>query len=194
MKKLSIRLKIYLILIFISIVVLASTGGVVRSLNKAKDDADILNALGRQRMLTQAMGKSVLGYAMSKNEFNVIKNQVAMLNRYITQMRGVYTKTVIGSAQKAGIEISMNPSTEEVPAIPFPATLTRLVNEQFASSGISIDIIAQYPINEDKGYKDEIDSKAGNFLKNNIDNIFFETVEEGENLFNYFYTADIAIV
>lgn len=195
MKNLSIKAKIYAILVFIAAVIFASGGGILHFQNNAKEDADILNALGRQQMLSQAMGKSALGYAMSKNEAKITENQVSMLNRYITQMRGVYTQTVIGSAKKAGLKISMDPAAEKVPAVPFPATLTRLTNERFAKNGnVTIDIIAKSPINPEKGYRDEMDRKAGDFLKTNPDKIFSKTIEENGKIFNYFYTADVATV
>ena len=52
---------------------------------------------------------------MSKNEAKITENQVALLDQYITQMRGVYTRTVIGPAQKARLKISMDPGKEKVP-------------------------------------------------------------------------------
>lgn len=47
-------------------VVIVSGAVIFNSLNNAAEDADITNALGRQRMLSQAMGKSALSNAMAK--------------------------------------------------------------------------------------------------------------------------------
>ncbi len=193
MKNLSIKAKIYVILSIIGIVILVSSGFVFYHQNQAKNDADILNALGRQRMLSQLMAKSSLAYTMSKNEFNIIENQVAMLNKYITQVRGVYTQAVIDPAKKAGLKTSMDPVKEKTPAIPLPITLTRWTNERFATDDkTSIDIIAESPVNPEKGYRSLMDRRAGDFLKNNQDKMFSETGEENGKIFNYFYTADIA--
>jgi len=195
----SFRTKIFGILAMIGAVVIIAGAVSFFSLAKAKSDASIVNALGRQRMLTQAMGKSVLGYT-SKEAFNIIRNQASVLNEYITQMRTKYTASVIGAAKKAGLTISKNPHEEVGPAVPFPATLTRLVNEGFGASEkmaeqeISIDIIAEDPVNADKGYKTAIDKQAGEFLYKNPEKIFSSSSEENGKMYLLFYTADIATV
>lgn len=199
MSKLSFRAKMFIILIAIGLISVGSSGIVLLSQMKARDDAEIVNALGRQRMLTQAMGKSALSFA-SREELNILKNQVSVLNHYITQMRAIYTKYVIGSAKKVGLNISMTPHEEIEPSVPFPATLTRFVNERFGSTQkfggkkVSIDIIAESPVNPDKGYKDDYDRKASEFLKKNVDKVFTDTLEEKGKLYLLFYTADLATV
>ena len=109
MKNLSIKLKVYMIFGIIGIVVLASIGNVIRSLNKAKDDADIVNALGRQRMLTQAMAKAALGYAIAKNELKDIDNRVdsssSGLKEYETA-NTIFTLTL--AAMKSGGEYPLD--------------------------------------------------------------------------------------
>lgn len=60
----SVKAKIYALLGLLLVVTITSSIATISALNKAENDADIINALGRQRMLTQAMAKSALGYSM----------------------------------------------------------------------------------------------------------------------------------
>lgn len=53
-------------LLLLGSVALAGGFWIDHSLAMAKDDAYIIDALGRQRMLSQAMGKSILSYAMAR--------------------------------------------------------------------------------------------------------------------------------
>ncbi len=199
MKNLSIRLKTHIILIIVSCVVLCSAGIVIFSLNKAKYDADIVDALGKQRMLSQMMGKAVLGYVSNKKEFNIFENQIILLDRYITNMRFVYTENVLSSAEKMGMKASMHSDQEPHPTIPFPATFTNLINEKLAEdhkvkNDIFIDIVSESPINPEKRYKSKLDEKAGAFLRNNKDKMFSGTEEKDGKLFLLFYTPDMATV
>ncbi|MGK0289667.1 MAG: methyl-accepting chemotaxis protein, partial [bacterium] len=187
MKNISLKKKFIIIFGLICSIMFITIFAVLSLLNIAKNDADIVNALGRQRMLSQAMGKSALGYAMSRNEFDLFKRQTSQLSQYITIMRKLYTKMVIGSAKKNGTTISMTPHTRE---LPFPATFTRKINEQFKS--IHVDIVAKNPINRKKGYRNSIDQRAGTFLKQNPNRIYYESSEKSGKLFLQFYTADIA--
>ncbi len=195
----SIKLKVILISAVLILTVIVSTESVLMSLGHAKDDTDVMNVLGRQRMLTQAMAKSALGYA-SKGEARVMENTVSMLNQYLTQMRTLYTKTVIPVAKKYGIDIAMEPDTKTHTSVPFPATLTRMVNENFgkdsalAGNDVSIDIIAEEPVNPNRGYMSDMDKMAGEFLLANPDKRYSGTLEEDDKLYLVFYTADIATV
>ncbi len=199
MKNLSIRLKTYLILIFMLFVVLCSSGVVIYSLNKAEDDANIINQLGKQRMLSQMMGKAILGYVFRKGEFKIFENQIALLDRYITSVRSVYTENVAHTVEKTRIKISTDPNQDSYPVIPFPVTFIRLVNEKLANDdkekhNLVIDIISESPVNPDRGYKDKLDKEAGDFLKNNKDKIFSRMEEKDGKLFLLFYTPDVATV
>ena len=195
MKNLSLKLKIYGILAILFLVVLVSGWVITNSLKEASKDTEITNALGRQRMLTQAMGKSVLGYAMAKSRVNILKQKVGALNEYITQMRGTYTQSVIATAKKAKLVISMNPNDEPHPAVPFPATFTRWVNEKFGGQGsFGIDIFSESPINPNQMLKSERDHKANRFLKKSPDGIYSETFEESGKLWMAVYIPDKATV
>ena len=139
----SIKAKITLILVALLVLMTIFTTIVFIAIDKGNDDADIINAAGRQRMLSQAMAKSILGYNTAKSALEQTKNNVADMDLFITQMRTVYTKNVIGAAKKAGLAISMDPQAESHPAVPFPATLTRFVAEGFNKGrDINIDIIS----------------------------------------------------
>ncbi|MBI5426682.1 MAG: bacteriohemerythrin [Nitrospinae bacterium] len=195
MKDLSVKHKVYGSFAALFMVVAISGWVIFSSLAKASEDATITNALGRQRMLTQAMGKSALGYAMAKSRTKTLEQQIRSLDQYITQMRGVYTGTVIDAAKKANLTVSMNPAGEPHPAVPFPATLTRMVNEKFgAGRDFTIDIVSEFPVNPNQGLKNDLDREANAFLKTNSDNIFTKTFEDNGKLYIALYTTDKATV
>ena len=159
------------------------------------DDAAILNAMGRQRMLSQALAKSILGFNMAKNTMKNMEDEIVNLDEYITKMRGAYVKSVIAPAKKSGLPVSMSPDGETHPAVPFPATFTRFVNESFGGSGkMKVDIISESPINPKQSLKDASDREANDYLLKNKDKVFVKSVEENGNLFIRFYTADVATV
>jgi methyl-accepting chemotaxis protein len=165
------------------------------SLSSANRDADLINALGRQRMLSQAMAKSALGYASSQSRQSTIKQQISDLDRYITQMRGTYTKFVIGPAKKNKLDISMDPASDKHPAVPFPATFTRMVNEKFGEGRtFGIDIISDKPINPDKGLKTQADKDAFIYLKKSKNEIHSVIREDQGKLLMTLYSADRATV
>ncbi len=165
------------------------------SLEQSKGDSDIVNIAGRQRMLSQAMSKSALSFSLAKNALQASQAQVTELDRYITKMRSTYASVIIGAAQEAGLKISMHPEKEYDPAIPFPATFTRMVGEKFATSArFNVDIIAEDPINPAQGLKDAIDQEAFAFLAANKEAIFLKEVAQDNKLYLRYYTADNAIV
>ncbi len=59
-----IERNLYLILSTIGVIMLVTTMLIFASLKEAEHDAEIVNALGRQRMLTQAMAKSVFAHVV----------------------------------------------------------------------------------------------------------------------------------
>ncbi|MDH5511078.1 MAG: DUF3365 domain-containing protein, partial [Nitrospinota bacterium] len=195
----NLRNKVLAISAILIAVVVITSSMIIRATNRTADDADIVNALGRQRMLSQAMAKSALVFSQ-KGEFTSIRNSVQLLDEYINQMRAVYTQMVAGPAGRKGIDLSMDPESEGHLAFPFPATFTRLVNEKFvkgndlAGRSMKLDILSENPVNPDKGYKATIDRQAGDYLKKNPEGIFNATEERAGALYLIFYTADKATV
>ena len=190
----SIKVKMTMMLAILGIVSVAAGIYLFVSLGSAKNDARLLELLGRQRMLSQAMAKSALGYTSTKDLVDNVTKRISFLDSYITKMRGTYTKHVIGTAKKAGIGISMDPASESHPAVPFPATFTRFVNSSGAKEGaeMSIDILSDNPINPEQGYRTDVDKEAGAFLKANPAQLFTKSEEiDGKMLLNL-YTADTA--
>ncbi len=195
MKNYSIKQKTIGIFLVLILVVVGAGLFIIHSLGKAKEDADITNALGRLRMLSQSMGKSALGSAMAKSRKKTIEQNVVSLNRYITKMRAVYTRDVIVPAKRSKIDVSMDPANEPHPAVPFPATFTRMVNAKFGEGHIfGIDIINEDPVNPEKVLKTGLDKDAYSFLKNSPDKVFSKVYEEDGKLFMGLYTADRATV
>ncbi|MDH4183679.1 MAG: methyl-accepting chemotaxis protein [Nitrospinota bacterium] len=195
----NLKKKVFGISVALISVVLFTSAMIISAANRTTDDADLVNAMGRQRMLTQAMAKSVLAFAQ-KGEFTAIKNTVHLLDNYISQMRAVYTKMVAGQAGKAGVELSMDPESLGHAALPFPATFTRLVNEKFvkendlAGQAMTLDILSENPVNPEKSLKAQMDRDAAAFLAKNPGKIYSGTEERASGLFLIFYSPDIASV
>ena len=195
MKTLTIQQKVYGAIAVLSLLVIASGSIIDHFSSKIATDTDVIEALGRQRMLSQAMGKAAFGYAMAKSRLNTIEDKTMTLDSYITDMRGAYTKSIIKTAKSAKLKISMDPGAEVHPSVPFPATFTRLVNEKFGQSGgLKVDIISENPINPAQGLKTDRDKAANDFLKKNPDKVFTQTFEESGKLYVGLYTADRAVV
>lgn len=158
MNNLDLKQKGLILSVSFSILVVICSIVVFSSLSQSKSDTAVVNAAGTQRMLSQAMGKSILGYALAENDLQAAEKQVREIDKYITQMRGVYTANVIGAAKAVGLSISMHPSEEPDPAVPFPATFARIIGEKFSTNGdLSVDIIAKEPVNPIMGLRDQID-------------------------------------
>lgn len=195
MKSLSIQQKVYGAIAVLSLVVVIAGAIIDHYSTKIADDSIIMDVLGRQRMLTQAMGKAAFGYAMAKGRLKTVENEILSLNSYITIMRGTYTKSVIKTAKDIKLAISMDPASEPHPAVPFPATFARMVNEKFKKgSSLEVDIISENPINPAQGLKTDLDREANEFLKNNPDKVFTKTFEENGKLYVDIYTVDKATV
>lgn len=195
MQNSSIKLKVYCSFSLLFLVVLVSAFLTFWFQKNSQKDAQITNILGRQRMLSQAMGKSVFGYAITKSRIKTIEQNIDSLDNYVTQMRMIYTRSIIGAAKKSNIKISTHPEKEAHPAIPYPATFTRLVNNAFGlGSSLKIDIVSESPVNRGQNLKSPIDIEAYRFLKKSPDRLFSKVHEEGQKLFINFYSADIATV
>ncbi|MBT5469817.1 MAG: DUF3365 domain-containing protein, partial [Nitrospina sp.] len=195
MKALSIQQKVYGAIAILSLLVVIAGAVIDHYSSKIANDAIVMDALGRQRMLTQAMGKAAFGYAMAKGRLKTIEKEIRSLDSYITIMRGTYTKSVIKIAKGIKLPISMDPEGEPHPAVPFPATFARKVNEKYKEgNSLAVDIIAEKPVNPAKGLKTDIDREANIFLKNKPNQVFIKTQAENGKLLVHLYTADKATV
>ncbi len=89
-----IELKTYLILTAIAIIMLIAAALIFISLQKSRQDAEIVDALGRQRMLTQAMAKSVLTQVLLKNDLHEYEQAQAVFGKTLQAVRsgGQYPK------------------------------------------------------------------------------------------------------
>lgn len=193
MKSSSIKNKACLIFLGFSILILLSVYVVFSSIKNSQEDAEITNALGRQRMLAQSMGKDIFAYEMAKSRLQGMEQQVSYLDSYISRMRKLYTEKIVEPAKKAGLEISMDPDREFHPAIPFPATFTRMVNEEFREiANFSIDIIADSPVNPSQALKESVDQEGFAYLKKNPDKVFKKMFEHQGRFVVNIYTPDKA--
>lgn len=183
--------KIYGVFTILFLVLLTAGWVIFDSLEKANQDASIINALGRQRMLTQAMGKSALGYSIARSRVKNIEKQIGLMDHYITRMRKTYTQAITAIGKKIGVSYSMDPSSEKHSALPFPATFTRMVNQEFGENrDFSIDIVSEQPVNPAQSLNTSLDKEANAFLKKDPDKIFKKVYEENGKLYIGLYTAD----
>lgn len=110
-------------------------------------------------------------------------------------MRGMYTKSVIKVAKKIDLAISIDLFNEPHPAVPFPATFARLVNEKFGEGkDFKIDIIAEDPVNSSQNLKTDLDKEAFSYLSNNSSELFSRVYEADNKLKITLYSADKATV
>ncbi len=192
MKSLNLKQKGLMLSIFFGVLLILCSVVVFTSLANSKHDSEVVNAAGKQRMLSQAMGKDVLGYILAKSSLQTATLEVQKLDEYITQMRTVYTSSVIGPAKSMGLSLSMHPDGE---AIPFPATFARMVSERFSEkSAISVEIISDNPVNPEKRLRDQIDRDAFVELNQNGADLYFKDVVKNGQLYLNFYTPDRATV
>ncbi len=195
MKRNSLKTYAAVLLVGVTLATVAVVGVVFHSIERAAYDADIINVAGRQRGLSQTMGKSILGYNAARSSLENTRGNVADVDAYITQMRGAYTRAVIGPAKQAGLNISMHPEHEPDAAVPFPATFARMVNEEFAAEGgLAVEIVSDNPINPEQSLKDATDEAAHRFLLDRPKEMFFRSVVENGVMYLRFYTADVATV
>jgi|GEM_PF-810245 len=193
MNNFSIKHKAYLIFFILFAALTAFAVITFKYIELSKEDAEILNAMGRQRMLTQAMGKHALGYVVAKSRIKTIERQILSLNEYITQMRKTYTETVVGLSQKNDINFSMEGFDSSHSSLPFPATFTRMINKRFGeNSGLKVDIISELPVNPEKSLKTDLDKEANGYLKNRKNKFFSKVAEENDKIEVLLYLADRA--
>ncbi len=189
----TIRAKTLIVLLMIVVSALLSSIVVISSLRQAEDDAEIVNALGRQRMLTQAMAKSVLGFTMTANSLENIKQRIGTLDSYVTQMRKTYSEVLSHPAIDAANDPSRGPGARPAVALPMPAVFAHTVSEAFqGQEGVSLDIIAEKPVNPNKGLQTSVDRRANDFLKSNQGEFFSSLSEEHGHLDLLLYSGDYA--
>ncbi len=193
--EMTIKFRVSILLSLVAGVSVVTGLYVFSALSAAKDDAAITEALGRQRMLSQTIAKSVLNYASAKQNYKGLKTYITSLNRYITNMREQYTTSIVPAARKRGVTFSMTPETEQHPSMPFPATFTRLVNSRSnVKEDASIIILSDFPVNPESALQTPLDREANEFLKKNKSKIFVKPEEIDNAMDLTFYAADIAMV
>ncbi len=192
---LSLKQKTYLNFAILFLVIFSSGAVILFALYNAREDAEIINSLGRQRMLAHQMAQSIFGFSMAKSQRNTLERQIQSFDQFITQMRKTYTEAVIGKTREIGIPLSMDPEAESHPAIPFPATFTRMVNEKFGSTkGFAIDIISKDPVNPRQNLKSDLDREANDFLEKSSESFFSKVIEDNGKLYMALYSPDRATV
>ena len=125
-KNISISKKVLITIIatiLVNIIVWFSNYTSIKELINTSANLDIL---GRQRLLTQAMSKTLFSYVISKNALETIKKQVIFENARMSAWRTQYTDQIMPVANKYNIHFGMYPSKN---TLLYPASLTRQVNE-----------------------------------------------------------------
>jgi hypothetical protein len=99
-KNLSIQTKLYCAFALLFSVFLLANYMVTKSLYNANESTEFVDALGRQRMLSQAMVKSTVKFANSKMVRNLTEKKIYTLDRYIDSMRETYTNHAFNDLEK----------------------------------------------------------------------------------------------
>jgi len=193
MGNLSLKFKIYSMVSIIGVVTALAIVSVLSLMEDAKDDSNIIDILGRQRMLSQSMAKVVLGNAIKSSLVDKIQDNIRILNGFITSMRTVYTDSIIAPILSTDIPISMSPNLRTHTGVPFPATFTRMVNTTFSeASEIAIDILSDTPVNPRQGLKTKMDREAYQQLLQARSRILMMSSHENSGIVLHFYSADLA--
>jgi hypothetical protein len=79
MKSLSIQQKVYSAIAILSFLVVIAGAVIDHYSTKIAEDSLVMDALGRQTMLTQAMGKAAFGYAMAKGRIKSLEGKIVSL-------------------------------------------------------------------------------------------------------------------
>ncbi|MGK0290761.1 MAG: methyl-accepting chemotaxis protein [bacterium] len=139
MKSLSIKFKAYSLLAIILFISLISSTIILWNLSLLNDDANIINAAGRQRMLTQAMSKAVFGYALSKEQekkgnrkFN---QELSIILKEYQQARKVFDETL--NALRSGGKYPTNLQMTSFHSIP------KIKNQSFREDATHVSKIFQ---------------------------------------------------
>jgi hypothetical protein len=123
MKTLSIQQKVYGAIAILSLLVVIAGAVIDHYSSKIADDALVMDALGRQRMLTQAMGKAAFGYSLAKGRLKTIDVTVgkvelnASLDEYETAKK-IFAQTLraakVGGKYPADLKMTKMSSIEAI--------------------------------------------------------------------------------
>ncbi|OSM07003.1 putative Autoinducer 2 sensor kinase/phosphatase luxQ [Magnetofaba australis IT-1] len=160
------------------------------SLREARHDAQLMHALGRQRVLVAEMNAAGLNVLIRNNTLRFLERQVGALDDYVSSLRSVYASEVTqGFAPRMADPLALDGPTH----IPSPATFIRMVNARFESvSGAQLEILSNKPMNPDKGLRDELDREA--FRRLALDGAELVALPQSRDgkLFIRFYAPDRA--
>ncbi|MBF0171974.1 MAG: HAMP domain-containing protein [Magnetococcales bacterium] len=179
MTRSSIRFKTYTALLLIALATMAAGGTMVHTIERVKEDTDVVVALDRQRMLTQTMAKAAMGYVLAKSGSQSLEQQVRTLDAYLTQLERT-------------LATQSPPSTPPPTSTPYcPAqTLLRQTNQAFGTRmEIPITILGLHPLNPDNRLQDAIDRQAFDWLQTHPGQLFSTATKGDEPLKLRFYTA-----
>ncbi len=121
--------------------------------------------------------------------------QAAANSLALTELRTLYTATVVATAQEHGLKITHDFDTLEG-AIPLPATLSMRIGDSITSKGAGgrIRLYSQYPFpwkESTGGLRDDFDKAAWSFLRISPDTSYWKIERvDGRRLLRY-ATADI---
>lgn len=176
----TIRFKTRMILFLIGLLTLTASIAMIWSVNLIKEDQGVVVALERQRMLSQAMAKSALGFVMARSGYQTMEERVRMLDAYITELRKFYVHTFHALEKKAD-------------ANPMATPFIRKINQTFGPLfDMEVEILAEHATQKQYRYQDRLDWDALTWLRANPLKIYGKAIKEKEGMFLRFYTADRA--
>ncbi|MBF0156723.1 MAG: methyl-accepting chemotaxis protein [Magnetococcales bacterium] len=194
----TIKAKSILVLTLVGVVALATSGAMVRFLERTKTDTDVVVALARQRVLTQTMAKSALGYVMAKSGYQTMEQKVRFLDGYITRMREELARRAPLPAPPApGQPLPSAPGASPHPGAAgmgaAPDAVTQAINRAFGQDWqASFSILGVAPLNPAAAIVDPRDLEALAWLRENPGRIRGVPDREAGELFLRFYAVDQA--
>ncbi|MBF0108955.1 MAG: HAMP domain-containing protein [Magnetococcales bacterium] len=148
-----IRSKTYAALLSMAVAAIIAGGTMVLSIERIKEDTDIVVALDRQRMLSQTMAKAAMGYVLARSGSSFLERQVAILDAYMTRVERI---------------LVMDAPVSSLPGSSSLCPAQRVVRQTNAVFGTDLEIpitmMSRHPKNRENRFQDAIDRQAFDWL------------------------------
>lgn len=191
MKTMHISTKLLLIMAGVAAVFSIAAGIIFYSLSQSEKDASIVNALGRQRMLTQAMAKSVAGYTITKDH-------ASFLEEYNTS-RKIFSQTLEavknGGSYPFDLKMTQHETIKAIQDKLSQAKITEIEKEFDAFSKAVDRLLSSSSYADESGQQlPTILADANRLRKLSNDMVSLYTEIADQNHSNIYYTMIVTLV
>lgn len=168
----------------IALVLTSGFAAVVLSLaHQVSNDNELINLLGRQRMLAQLMGKSLMNEVM-------IRHMGQDISLLFIEGDHPFSEHLVQFSEEG--ELSLNGkrvNTESIQAI--SPSLSLLLNDWGDIKSMKVSHLSTSPLAQDNAPLDSIDKEAYGYLQRSPKEMFYREVKNGEVRSLRFYVAHI---